>query len=366
MTGTHCLESILTTTHNTNHVLHLTATHDTNQVVQVTHSEERDGAHWEYRSDGNVAMYLPMVTCTRSLTATYGGEQITLEAGRSRVADDHELARAYPHHFTSAMAAPVRARSTTRSTVVDREVEEELRVRSERLAQLRAQTIARETPRTGPVQWFLRDEEPPEGWTYENCGVELRSTVGRAGSPLSVRISRAAWDEIRGNAEHFQGDLEVERFGALYSAARPTSQELFVSEATEIGLERAYGSVLADLDDLHANERRRRDGDVRSVGSWHTQPTSCDPSPADLATWRHAHMHAHSRHRAWRQVHIIIGPGQERAERRWRHPEIGAYTLRREDDSLGCRYLCEPAVVRVRRLSCSGMRGAVGLHSPGG
>src|SRR6478752_7536299 len=124
MTGTHCLESNLTPTHNTNHVLHLTATHDTNQVVQVTHTEERDGAHWEYRSDGNVAMYLPMVTCTRSLTAMYGGEQITLETGRSRVAGDHELARAFPHHF-SATAAPVHGRSTTRSAVVDREVEEE-------------------------------------------------------------------------------------------------------------------------------------------------------------------------------------------------------------------------------------------------
>ena len=89
-----------------------------------------------------------------------------------RVAGDHELARAFPHHFTSAAAAPVCARSTTRSTVVDTEVEEELRVRRERLAQLRAQTIARETPRSGR---FLRDDEPPEGWTYENCGVELRS-----------------------------------------------------------------------------------------------------------------------------------------------------------------------------------------------
>jgi len=115
-----------------------------------------------------------------------------------------------------------------------------------------------------------------------------------------------------------------------------------VSEATEIGLERSYGSVHARLDDLHANERKRRDGEVRSVGSWHTQPNSVDPSPADLATWRHAHMHAHSRHRAWRQVHIIIGPGEERTERRWRRPTVGAYTLRREDDSLGYRYLCEP------------------------
>jgi len=111
-----------------------------------------------------------------------------------------------------------------------------------------------------------------------------------------------------------------------------------VSEATEFGLERSYGSVHARLDDLHANERKRRDGEVRSVGSWHTQPNSVDPSPADLATWRHAH----SRHRAWRQVHIIIGPGEERTERRWRRPTVGAYTLRREDDSLGYRYLCEP------------------------
>jgi hypothetical protein len=293
-------------------VTNATPTHDTKHahVVQVTHTEEWGGAHWEYRSDGNIAMYLPMVTCTRSLTATYGGEQITLEAGRSRVAGDHELARAYPHHFTSATAAPVRGRSTTRSAVVDREVEEELRVRRERLAQLRAQTIARETPRSGPSQWFLRDEEPPGGWTYENCGVQLRSTVGRARSPLSVRIGRAAWEEIRSNAGHFQGDLEVECFGALYSSARPTRQELFVSEASEIGLERSYGSVAADLDDLHANERKRRDGDIRSVGSWHTQPNSVDPSPADLATWRHAHIHAHSRHRAWRQAHLILGPAR--------------------------------------------------------
>ena len=189
----------------------------------------------------------------------------------------------------------------------------------------------------------MRDDEPPEGWTYENCGVELRSEVGRAGSPLSVGLGRDAWLEIRSNAEHFQGDLEVECFGALYApVARPSSHELFVSEATEFGLERSYGSVHARLDDLHANERKRRDGEVRSVGSWHTQPNSVDPSPADLATWRHAHMHAHSRHRAWRQVHIIIGPGEERTERRWRRPTVGAYTLRREDDSLGYRYLCEP------------------------
>ena len=118
-----------------------------------------------------------------------------------------------------------------------------------------------------------------------------------------------------------------------------------MSEASEIGLERSYGSVAADLDDLHANERRRRDGNVRSVGSWHTQPTCVDPSPADLATWRHAHMHAHARHRPWRQVHIILGTSKERAERRWRRPEIGAYTLRRDDDSLGHRYLCAPATI---------------------
>jgi hypothetical protein len=118
------------------------------------------------------------------------------------------------------------------------------------------------------------------------------------------------------------GDLSVECFGALYAPATPTSRGLFVSEATEIGLERSYGSVHAHLDDLHANERKRLDGDIRSVGSWHTQPTTINPSPADLATWRHAHMHAHSRHRTWRQVHLIIAPDKERTERRWRHPEI--------------------------------------------
>src|SRR3954464_4896072 len=84
---------------------------------------------------------------------------------------------------------------------------------------------------------------------------------------------------------------------------------------------------------------------IRSGGSWHTQPTTIKPSPADLATWRHAHMHAHSRHRAWRQVHLILAPGKARPERRWRRPQIGAYTLRREDDSLGYRYLCEPATI---------------------
>jgi len=217
--------------------------------------------------------------------------------------------------------------------------------RRERLAELRAQTLAADTPLKGPSQFFLRDDEPPEGWTYENCGVELRSKLSRAASPLSVRIGRDAWEEIRGTAAHYQGDLGVECFGALYAPATPTSRGLFVSEATEIGLQRAYGSVHAQLDDLHANERKRRDGEIRSVGSWHSQPTTTNPSPADLATWRHAHMHAHSRHRAWRQLHIIIAPGKVRADRRWRHPEIGAYTLRREHDSLGYRYLCEPATI---------------------
>ena len=312
--------------------------------VDVTHTEERDGARWEYRSNGDIAMYLPMLTCTRSLTTSYGGKPVTFTAGVSRVCRDHDIARSHPHHFTSVAAAPVRARSTGQSAV-DPTVEAELRARRERLADLRAQSIAADTPRKGSSQFFLRDEEPPEGWTYDNCGVELRSKVGRTGSPLSVRIGRDAWQEIRSNAEHYQGDLGVECFGALYAPATPTSSGLFVSEATEIGLQRAYGSVHAHLDDLHANERKRRDGDIRSVGSWHSQPTTTNPSPADLATWRHAHMHAHSRHRAWRQIHIIIAPGKVRGDRRWRHPEIGAYTLRREDDSLGYRYLCEPATV---------------------
>ncbi|MFL6048545.1 MAG: hypothetical protein ACJ738_02115 [Gaiellales bacterium] len=324
----------------------MTTTYDTkrqsDRKVDVTHTEECNGAHWEYRSNGDIAMYLPMLTCTRSLTASYGGQSVTLTAGVSRVCRDHDLARAYPHHFTGAAAAPVRDRSTGRSAAV----EAELRMRSELLSQLRAQTTADQTPRTAPSQGFLRDAEPTDGWTYENCGVELRSNVGRGGSPLSVRIGRDAWDEILGNAEHYQGDLGVECFGALYApGTRPTSRSLFVSEATEIGLKRSYGSVHADLDDLHANERRRLDGDIRSGGSWHTQPTTIKPSPADLATWRHAHMHAHSRHRAWRQVHLILAPGKARPERRWRRPQIGAYTLRREDDSLGYRYLCEPATI---------------------
>jgi hypothetical protein len=332
------LETILNMTHD--------AKRQSDRKVDVTHTEERDGARWDYRSNGDIAMYLPMLTCTRSLTASYAGGSVTLTAGVSRVCRDHDLARAYPHHFTSAAAAPVRARSTGRSAVVDPKVEAELRTRSELLADLRAQTIADHTPRPAPSQGFLRDAEPSEGWTYENCGVELRSEVGRTGSPLAVRIGRDAWHEILGNAEHYQGDLDVECFGALYApVTSPTSRELIVSEATEIGQKRSYGSVHADLDDLHANERRRSDGDVRSVGSWHTQPTSVNPSPADLATWRHAHMHAHSRHRALRQVHLIIGPGKVRAERRWRRPQIGAYTLRFEDDSLGYRYLCEPATV---------------------
>lgn len=92
--------------------------------------------------------------------------------------------------------------------------------------------IAQDTPRSGPSQWFLRDNEPPEGWTYENCGVELRSEMGRTGSPLTVRIGRDAWDEIRSTTEHFQGDLEVECFGGHVvhpSRATLPSQCLFAS-----------------------------------------------------------------------------------------------------------------------------------------
>jgi len=33
----------------------------------------------------------------------------------------------------------------------------------------------------------------------------------------------------------------------------------------------------ARLDDLHANERNRGDGEIRSVGSWHSQPTTIKP-----------------------------------------------------------------------------------------
>src|SRR3954447_7910628 len=115
MTGSHCLESILTMTHDTKR--------QSDRKVDVTHTEERDGAHWEYRSNGDIAMYLPMLTCTRSLTASYGGRSVTLTAGVSRVCRDHDIARAYPHHFTGATAAPSRARSTGRRAAVDPRVE---------------------------------------------------------------------------------------------------------------------------------------------------------------------------------------------------------------------------------------------------
>src|SRR5690349_2741852 len=55
----------------------------------------------------------------------------------------------------------------------------------------------------------------------------------------------------------------------------------------------------ARLDDLHANERNRGDGEIRSVGSWHSQPTTIKP----------------------------VTDGDSRRSVR--------YTLRREDDSLG-------------------------------
>src|SRR4051794_5736986 len=152
MPGSHCLENTLTMTHDTKRPSAL--------KVDVTHTEERDGARWEYRSNGDIAMYLPMLTCTRSLTASYGGKSVTLTAGVSKVCRGHDLARAYPHHFTGAVAAPVRSRSTGRSAAVDPRVEAELRMRSDLLSQLRAQTIAGDTPRTGPSQYFLRDEEP--------------------------------------------------------------------------------------------------------------------------------------------------------------------------------------------------------------
>src|SRR3954454_332889 len=99
--------------------------------VDVTHTEERDGAHWEYRSNGDIAMYLPMLTCTRSLTASYGGQSVTLTAGVSRVCRDPDLARAYRHHFRGAAAAPVRDRSFARSAAF----QAELRMRSELLSQ---------------------------------------------------------------------------------------------------------------------------------------------------------------------------------------------------------------------------------------
>ena len=56
MGATHCLESILPTTHDTKRSA-------ARKPVDVTHTEERDGAHWEYRSNGDIAMYLPMLTC---------------------------------------------------------------------------------------------------------------------------------------------------------------------------------------------------------------------------------------------------------------------------------------------------------------
>src|SRR3954470_8406937 len=147
MSAMHGLESILTTTYDTKR--------QSDRKVDVTHTEECDGAHWEYRSNGDIAMYLPMLTCTRSLTASYGGKSVTLTAGVSKVCRGHDLARAYPHHFTGAVAAPVRSRSTGRSAAVDQKVEAELRMRSDLLSQLRAQTIAGDTPRTGPSQYFL-------------------------------------------------------------------------------------------------------------------------------------------------------------------------------------------------------------------
>jgi hypothetical protein len=222
----------------------------------------------------------------------------------------------------------------------------ELRTRRERLAELRVQTLADQAPRTGPSHWFLLDKEPAEGWTYGNVQVELRHTVAPDRRAVCVRLGRGVWRFIADLAEAFQGDAGVECLGALY--ARPGSpflREMLITEASEVGRDRSETSVRARLEDLHADERKRRDGDIRSIGSWHTRPSSLSPSPADLATWRHMHHHAEARHRATRQIHLILAPSSARG---WRRPDVAAYALRIEHDTLGRRYICEPAAIDRR------------------
>jgi hypothetical protein len=86
---------------------------------------------------------------------------------------------------------------------------------------------------------------------------------------LCVRLGRGVWRFIADLAEAFQGDAGVECLGgALY--ARPGSpflREMLITEASEVGRDRSETSVRARLEDLHADERKRRDGDTRLCAS---------------------------------------------------------------------------------------------------
>lgn len=116
------------------------------------------------------------------------GEPIQLRGGGVRAA--------------SQSVVSARRQATTEEDGLGRE----LRIRRERLADLRVQTLADQAPRTGPAQWFLRDEEPPEGWTYQNVQVELRDTVATDRRPVCVRLGRGVWRFITDHADAYQGD----------------------------------------------------------------------------------------------------------------------------------------------------------------
>lgn len=73
------------------------------EAVTILRREKHDNDTWEWRSNGDIEILAERILeCSRTFTATYGGERITLEAGTSRVCSDHELARSHPHHFRPA------------------------------------------------------------------------------------------------------------------------------------------------------------------------------------------------------------------------------------------------------------------------
>ena len=106
-----------------------------------------------------------MMQCTRDLTTTLDGQVITLRAGLDRVGADHELYARHPEHFQLAPATTRSERGIEHRMIsggngarrrAPMSLEEELRRRADRLAELDRRERQRPTPPSSE-QRFWRD-----------------------------------------------------------------------------------------------------------------------------------------------------------------------------------------------------------------
>jgi hypothetical protein len=285
----------------------------------------------------------------------------TLARGRSGSLSAEE--RAAVDEMRSGMIRvthePVRIRGGDQRSALERE----LAVRRETLQELGvAPAVVAPPTKPKPAPTPKRDASPKRSrhgyippaapptdeLTYENCGVEVRTTAARGHRKARIILVRSAYEAIVDSAQRHDGLLESG--GGLY-AHRHLGGEFRIFSTTETAYDKTRTSCCIDPFDIEAAETRRaniRDNEL-CVGSWHLQP-DCErsESPADLYHWRMLIDRANIRHGIRQQVHLIVSEDADTG-RGWYRPVFTGYSVRMEKDSLGTRVIREPAEVVLPR-----------------